>query len=101
MDKKRPLKKSLRIQDTKDSELMAVFQYLQIAPATATMVAAALNIYRPNLSWRKDRLQKAGLLVEVVKYPCKITKRPAWYLSTNPALILILSRRKPFMYGRK
>ena len=71
----------------KDNELHAVFEYLKVNTATATQVAVALNIYRPNLSRRKRVLEIAGNLAVVKKGFCPITKR--WgvqILTTNPAL---------------
>lgn len=72
---------------SKSNELHAVFEYLQTRTATATMTATALGIYRPNLCRWKRCLQKAGLLAEVKKGPCVITKCRAAYLSTNPELL--------------
>lgn len=68
----------------KDSELQAVFDYLFRQPATATQVAVALNIYRPNLCRRKRKLEKDGRLWEVKKIICPITHYPAMLLTCNP-----------------
>ncbi|MBK7099537.1 MAG: hypothetical protein IPH58_15990 [Sphingobacteriales bacterium] len=68
----------------KDSELQAVFNYLFRQPATATQVATALNIYRPNLCRRKRKLEKEGRLWEVKKIICPITHYPAMLLTCNP-----------------
>lgn len=81
---------------SKDTELQAVFDYLQHNTATATMTATALNIYRPNLCRRKRALQKMGLLCEVKKGYCQITKYPAAYLSTNSNLFPSQAQLKLF-----
>lgn len=84
------------IRDPKINELMAVYQYLQYNIATATMTANALNIYRPSLCRRKRALEKVGLLVEVKKGYCKVTKCRAAYLTTNPAWFPLCSQLKLF-----
>ena len=79
-------------QHPKDIELKAVYEYLQNNVATATMTATALNIYRPNLCRHKKTLQKAGLLVELNKGICKITKCRAAYITCNTKLFPINSQ---------
>ena len=83
-------------QHPKDNELKAVYDYLQTNIATATMVSTALNIYRPNLCRRKRALEKSGLLVEVKKGYCKVTRCKAAWLTTNPALFPINSQLNLF-----
>ena len=73
----------------KGKELQQVYEYLQQHCATATMTATSLNIYRPNLCRRKRTLEKAGLLAEVKKGCCSITKLVATYITTNPDLFPI------------
>ena len=80
----------------KDTELKAVYDYLQTHTSTATMAAIALNIYRPNLCRRKRTLQKAGHLIEIKKGICPVTKHLAAYLSTNPAMMPINSQLNLF-----
>lgn len=70
----------------KINELQAVYNYLFKQPATATQVAVALGIYRPNLSRRKRALEKADKLRQLKKIICPITKHPAWQLTCDPAL---------------
>jgi hypothetical protein len=70
----------------KDNELQAVYSFLQSHTATATQVATALNIYRPNLCRRKRTLEKCGKLAVIKKVVCPITKHKAGLLTTNPAL---------------
>lgn len=84
-------KKSLRNEQLKGNELQRIFIYLQRHTATASMVAAALRIYRPNICRYKRKLEKAGHLAETRKGICRITKHPAKYLSTNPDLFPIQS----------
>ena len=73
----------------KDTELKAVNDYLKIQPATATAVAVALNIYRPNVCRRKRTLEKCGYLSEIKIVRCPITNRLAWLLTTNSDLFPI------------
>jgi len=70
----------------KDNELWRVYEYYRHRIATATMAAVDLNIYRPSLCRRKRELEKAGLLAEVKKGICPITRHRASYLTTNPDL---------------
>jgi predicted transcriptional regulator len=74
------------------NELNRVFIYLQKHTATASMVAIALNIYRPNVCRHKRKLEKVGLLAESKKGICKITKHRAAYLTTDPDLFPIQSQ---------
>ncbi len=94
--KKAPGKEGNEKQQHKDTELQAVYEYLQNNTATATMAAVALNIYRPNLCRRKRTLQKAGHLIEIKKGICPVTKHLAAYLSTNPAMMPIHSQLNLF-----
>ena len=80
----------------KDNELKAVHDFLLIQPATATQVARALNIYRPNLCRRKRVLEKAGQLMVIKKTICPVTKHTAGLLTTNPALFPIQSQLNLF-----
>lgn len=68
-------------------EIKAVREYLTTNTATATMTAQALDIYRPNLSRIKRKLEKKGLLKEVRIGICKVTGFRAAYLSTDPNLL--------------
>jgi len=88
--------KSLRNKHSKGKELHRVFIYLQKQNATASMVAVALNIHRPNLCRHKRKLEKAGLLAETKKGFCKITKHRASYLTANPDLFPIQSQLNLF-----
>jgi aminopeptidase-like protein len=74
------------LKQVKDNELQAVYEYLQTNIATATQVAVALNIYRPNLCRRKRKLETVGKLAVIKKGICPITKHTAALLTTNPAL---------------
>lgn len=66
------------------SELKLVRDYLTVNNATATMVATALNIYRPNLTRYKAMLQEAGALIVTHNDYCKETGCKADYLSCDP-----------------
>lgn len=65
------------------------FQYLQNHIATNSMASKALNIPHKNLCRYKRELQDAGVLFEVYKGICKLTKFRATYLCTNKALLPI------------
>lgn len=69
-----------------DTELVKVREYLTKHQASATMVATALNIYRPNISRYCSMLREDGLIFYTHKAPCKETGRTVWYLSCNPEL---------------
>ena len=64
-----------------EAEITAVKNYLMDHVATATMIADALNIYRPNLCRHKRELQKQGILKELFKGHCKVTGWRATYLT--------------------
>lgn len=80
----------------KVNELKAVHDFLFEQPATATQVATALNIYRPNLCRRKRTLEIAGQLMVIKKTICPITRHTAGLLTTNPALFPIQKQLKLF-----
>ena len=65
------------------SELKRVHEFLSYNDATATEVAVALNIYRPNLCRYKRKLQKMGYLMEIGIVICPITQKHAALLTTN------------------
>lgn len=69
------------------NQLLTVSDYLKEHIATASMVAEATGIRQKNICRYKAILQESNKLWEVVKKKCKITKREAWYLTTNPDLI--------------
>lgn len=77
---------SLHKRQGKDNELLTVYNYLLEHTATATQVAVALDIYRPNLCRRKRTLEKQGKLAVIKKVTCPVTKHRAALLTTNPAL---------------
>jgi adenine specific DNA methylase Mod len=70
--------------NNQDTELKQVKEYLSKNNATATMVATALNIYRPNLTRYKTMLQNDGVLVVTHRDHCKETNYKADYLSCDP-----------------
>ncbi|WP_346236930.1 hypothetical protein ABDK00_013185 [Niabella insulamsoli] len=72
--------------DNWQNEYRQFAEYLKKNTATATMVAIALNIYRPNACRYKRWLQEAGKLWETGKAVCAITGFKAAYLTTNPDL---------------
>lgn len=65
-------------------ELKRIKAYLLTHNASASMVATALNIYRPNLCRHKRTLESIGALKVTHKGFCKITGRKVQYLSCDP-----------------
>ena len=68
------------------SQLKTIFNYLQSHTATASMVADATGVPQKSICRYKRDLQKRGLLYEVKKGLCELTKFRAWYLTTNKDL---------------
>jgi hypothetical protein len=72
---------------SKNKDIKKVLNYLKIHTATATMVCEFTGIKQKNFCRYKRELEKLGLLFEVKKGICEITKFRASYLTTNPDLI--------------
>ena len=71
-------------QDTnKSNQLKTIFHYLQNHIATNTMVSVATGVPQKNICRYKRDLEQLGLLAEVKKSYCIITKHLAWYITTN------------------
>lgn len=68
------------------TQLKTIFEYLQNHTATASMTAEVTGIPQKSICRYKRDLEKRGLLFEVRKGFCEITKFRAWYLTTNPEL---------------
>jgi DNA-binding MarR family transcriptional regulator len=68
------------------TQLKTIFQYLQNHIATASMTAEATGIPQKSICRYKRDLEKRGLLCEVRKGLCELTKFRAWYLTANPDL---------------
>lgn len=68
------------------SQEKAIFRYLQKHTATNTMISMATGIPQKNICRAKRNLEKAGLLQELEKKLCRITKHRATYLTTNTEL---------------
>lgn len=64
-----------------------IYAYLYRHCATASMVELATGIPQKNICRYKRKLQKAGLLWEVMKSTCRYTNHEAWYLTTNQTLL--------------
>jgi len=73
--------------NNQNTELKLVTAYLSENNASATMVATALNIYRPNLTRYKNMLENSGVLVVTHKARCKETNRKVQYLSCDPETV--------------
>lgn len=76
--------------NNQNTELKLVTAYLTENNSSATMVATALNIYRPNLTRYKNMLETSGVLVVSHKAKCAETKRKVQYLSCNPEIVKAL-----------
>ena len=69
------------------SEKEAVRKYLEANTATAAQVSIALGIWRANVCRHKRQLEDEGLLIELYKGQCPVTKFKAAYLTCNPWLL--------------
>ncbi|NDV80154.1 hypothetical protein D0T57_14465 [Dysgonomonas sp. 511] len=69
------------------SQLKKVFYYWKNHLATASMVSEATDIPQKCICRYKRELEKRGLLWEIEKGECRITKCQAWYITTNPSLV--------------
>ncbi|MBW4359730.1 hypothetical protein [Flavobacterium taihuense] len=78
------------------TQLKTIFQYLQNHIATASMTAEATGIPQKSICRYKRDLEKRGLLCEVRKGFCELTKFRAWYLTTNPDLFPKSNQLKMF-----
>ena len=68
------------------SEINIINEYLKTNLATATMLEDATGIHQKNICRHKRTLEIQGILFEVKHARCKITGKPAWYLSTDENL---------------
>ena len=78
------------------TQLKTIFEYLQNHTATASMTAEATGIPQKSICRYKRDLEKRGLLCEVRKGFCELTKFRAWYLTTNPDLFPKSNQLKMF-----
>jgi hypothetical protein len=84
------------IYKTSTTQLQTIFEYLSSRIETATMVSFATGIPQKSICRYKRDLEKKGLLSEIEKKLCRITKFKAWYITTNPKLIPIDKQTKLF-----
>lgn len=90
---------SSKIQDkdkVRTTQLQTIFSFLYENIATASMVSAATGIPQKNICRYKRDLEQAGLLWEITKSYCKLTKFKAWYLTTDPRKAAISPQLKLF-----
>ncbi|MNQ40731.1 hypothetical protein D3C85_543920 [compost metagenome] len=78
------------------TQLKTIFHYLQNHTATASMVSEATGIPQKSICRYKRDLEKRGLLCEVRKGFCELTKFRAWFLTTNPDLFPKSNQLKMF-----
>lgn len=71
------------IYKTSSTQLQTIFEYLNTRIATATMVSIATGIPQKSICRYKRDLEKRGLLTEIEKKLCQITKFRAWYITTD------------------
>lgn len=77
------------MQDTENHQAIQekiVFEYLKNHVASATMVTYATGIPQKCITRYKRNYEKEGLLVQLKKDRCKLTRRYVWYLTTNKDL---------------
>ena len=66
------------------SQLQILVEYLRKYVATASMVTQQTGVPQKNICRYKRDLEKAGMLWQVERKPCKVTRYRAWYLTTDP-----------------
>jgi hypothetical protein len=59
------------------------YEFLKDKSATATSVHKETGIEQKNITRYKRNLEKKGLLKEVKKVICPITRHPAWEITTD------------------
>lgn len=75
------------LKDHIKSQQRQYFLYLKNHIATNSMASKATGIPQKNLCRYKREFQEAGVLFEVYKGICKLTKFRATYLTTNKELL--------------
>lgn len=81
--KEQPLHKEQGKDKLKPTQQQTIFHYLKCHIATNTMVSMATGIPQKNICRYKRDMEKAGILWEIEKKPCKVTGFRAWYLTTD------------------
>lgn len=71
------------IYKTSATQLQTIFEYLSTRIATTTMVSIATGIPQKSICRYKKDLEKRGLLTEIEKKLCRVTKFRAWYITTD------------------
>ena len=83
------------------NEVQTIFHFLQHHVATASMVSAATGIKQKNICRYKRDLEKADMLWEIERKPCRITHFKAWYLTTDPGKATKRSNQLQFWGGNQ
>ena len=73
-----------------------VMAFLKDKLATASMVEVATGVHHKCITWIKRDLEENGYLWEVVKKPCDVTGRNAWWITCDPTLKPINPQYKLF-----
>ncbi len=68
---------------TKHAQIKTIFHFLQKNIATASMVSEATGIPQKNICRYKRDLEKSGLLAEVRKGICELTKFKAYFITCD------------------
>lgn len=68
------------------TKMEQVSDFLKDKVATGSMIEQGTGVHHKSVTWIKCILEESGNLWEVYRGPCKVTKRMAWYLTTNPEL---------------
>lgn len=74
-------------------EKQRFLKFLERNTATCSMASKATGIPHKNLCRYKQMLFDEGLIVELFKTKCRVTGRPANYLTANPGFIATLKNR--------
>ena len=85
---------------TKDNQINTFYEFLKNNIATGSMIEKATNIKQKNITRFKRDLEKEGLLWQVKRLRCQITRRWAWYITTNPKFKPVNYQLNLFEKGR-
>lgn len=76
-------KEAAAMDNSHQTQMQILFDYLQNHLATASMVTAATGVPQKCITRYKRELEKAGRLWQITKKTCKETGFKAYYLTTD------------------
>ena len=79
-----------------EAQMEKVFKAFKKEPQTMLMVSVQTGILRANICRYVSTWEKQGRIAEVKNDPCKISKFPAGYYTTDPALFPESNQTKLF-----